>query len=91
MLITAIFISPRHRSQTATPVYLRKGRVYFLEALMVDAGGPDHLTIGVRLPNGRMQRPVSSRDIYRIPPGTVVIYIVHSLTQTQTSKSAPPI
>ena len=78
VLITFIFIFRRHRSQRATPVYLRAGRVYFLEALMVDAGGPDHLTVGVRLPNGRMQRPVSSRNIYRIPPGTALIYFVHT-------------
>ena len=62
----------RHRSQRSSPVYLRSGRVYFMEALMVDAGGPDHLSVGVKVPRGGLQRPISNRYLYVIPPGTLL-------------------
>ena len=38
---------------------------------MVDAGGPDHVTVGVKIPRGGLQRPISSRSLYVIPPGKV--------------------
>ena len=59
----------RHRSQKSSAVNLRGGRVYFMEALMIDAGGPDHLSVGVRIPGGGLQRPISNRYLYVIPPG----------------------
>ena len=59
----------RHRSQRSSTVYLRGGRVYFMEALMIDAGGPDHLSVGVRIPGGGLQRPISGKNLYVIPPG----------------------
>ena len=36
---------------------------------MVDAGGPDHLSVGVKIPGGRLERPISNRNLYIIPPG----------------------
>ena len=59
----------RHRSQKSSTVYLRNNRVYFIEALMIDAGGPDHLSVGVKIPGGRVERPISSSYLYAIPPG----------------------
>ena len=40
-----------------------------MEALMEDAGGPDHITVRVRLPSGTIQTPVSKDDLYTTPPG----------------------
>ena len=65
----------RHRSQTSTPVYLRAGRVYYIEALMIDAGGPDHVSVGVRIPGRGYQRPISPRNLYVIPPGRVQVLL----------------
>ena len=36
---------------------------------MEDAGGPDHITVRVRLPSGTIQTPVSKDDLYTTPPG----------------------
>ena len=55
--------------QTTGPIQLVKGRVYFIEALMEDAGGPDHITVRVRLPSGTIQTPVSKEDLFVAPPG----------------------
>ena len=38
---------------------------------MIDDGGPDHLSIGVKIPGKGYQRPISSRDLYAIPPGKI--------------------
>ena len=46
-----------------------KGRVYFIEALMKDAAGPDHIIVRVRLPSGTIQTPVSKEDLYTTLPG----------------------
>ena len=67
--------------QTTGPIQLVKGRVYFIEALMEDAGGPDHITVRVRLPSGTIQTPVSKEDFYTTPPGKnslcLLVLIVH--------------
>ena len=69
--------------QTTGPIQLVKGRVYFIEALMEDAGGPDHITVRVRLPSGTIQTPVSKEDFYTTPPGKnslcLLVLIVHFL------------
>ena len=36
---------------------------------MVDAGGPDHLSVGVRIPGGRLERPISNKNVYATRPG----------------------
>ena len=58
--------------QTTGPIQLVKGRVYFIEALMEDAGGPDHITVRVRLPSGTIQSPVSKEDLFIAPPGKTI-------------------
>ena len=41
-----------------------------MEALMKEGGGGDHIAVGVKLPSGTLQRPISQQDIYiRPPPG----------------------
>jgi hypothetical protein len=61
----------RHRSQTSSTVYLRSNRVYFMEALMIDAGGPDHLSVGCKIPKGGYQSPISNKNLYVVPPGNL--------------------
>jgi hypothetical protein len=46
---------------------------------MIDAGGPDHLSVGVRIPRGGFQRPISNRYLYVIPPGKVLCCLVFFL------------
>ena len=37
---------------------------------MKEGGGGDHIAVGVKLPSGTFQRPISQEDIYiRPPPG----------------------
>ena len=39
---------------------------------MEDAGGPDHITVRVRLPSGTIQSPVSKEDLFIAPPGKII-------------------
>ena len=47
---------------------MQKGKVYYMEALMKEGGGGDHIAVGVKLPSGTLQRPISQADIYIRPP-----------------------
>ena len=47
---------------------------------MVDAGGPDHLSVGVKIPGRRFERPISNKYLYIIPPGILAFLRNFSLT-----------
>ena len=44
---------------------------------MIDAGGPDHLSVGVRIPGRGYQRPISNRNLYVVPPGNPITFLHH--------------
>jgi hypothetical protein len=55
---------------------------------MIDAGGPDHLSVGVRIPRGGFQRPISNRYLYVIPPGRVQCFllVIHFIKKRSFTK-----
>lgn len=59
----------RDRSQKSGRIRLRRGKVYFIEVVMKEGGGGDHLSVGVRKPRTRGIRPISKRNLYSRPPG----------------------
>ena len=63
----------RNPSQRSSPVRLIKGRVYYMEVLMKEGGGGDHLSVGVKWPHSKRIRPVSRKNLYQRPPGEMVI------------------
>jgi hypothetical protein len=69
-----LYYSCRDRSQKSSPVTLRAGRVYFVEVVMKEGGGGDHLSVGVTLPRSRGIRPVSRGRLYRRPPGKKIVH-----------------
>ena len=58
----------RDRSQKSRPIRLRGGKIYFIEVVMKEGGGGDHLSVGVRKPRSRGIKPVSKRNLYQKPP-----------------------
>ena len=73
-LFTILYRDP---SQTSSAVQLEKGKVYYMEALMKEGGGGDHIAVGVKLPSGTLQRPISQEDIYiRPPPGMMQAHLM---------------
>ena len=61
-------LSRRDRSQKSRPIRLRGGKIYFIEVVMKEGGGGDHLSVGVRKPRSRGIKPVSKRNLYQKPP-----------------------
>ena len=45
-----------------------------MEALLKEGGGGDHISIGVTLPSGAVQKPISQEDTYIRPPGTFLTF-----------------
>ena len=58
-------------------MWLAAGKSYFIKALMKEGGGGDHLSVGVRYPGGKLERPITA-NIY-LEPGKVLL-----LTRTDT-------
>lgn len=48
----------RHAQQQSQPVELKAGRRYYVEALMKQGGGGDHMSVKWRLPNGAEELPI---------------------------------
>jgi hypothetical protein len=59
----------RYPWQKSRPVRLERGGVYFLEALMKEDIGGDHLSIAVRRPRRREPKTIPKKDLYVKPPG----------------------
>jgi hypothetical protein len=55
----------RQRSQ---PIRLRAGQRYYCEALHKEGGGNDHVQVGWRLPDGRLERPIPGVHLSPAPP-----------------------
>ncbi|HTG45280.1 MAG TPA: lamin tail domain-containing protein, partial [Verrucomicrobiae bacterium] len=68
------FTAPRtwdtEPNQRSRPITLEKGKRYYIEALMVEGSGGDHLAVRWQLPDGTIEEPIPSERIYveLIPP-----------------------
>jgi len=50
----------KYPEQASQPVTLKAGQKYYIETLHKEGGGGDHLAVGWKLPDGKMQRPIGS-------------------------------
>ena len=71
--LSDIFVIFRHGSQKSIPIRLIRRRVYYMEALMKEGGGGDHISVAMRM-RGRII-PIPSRYLYLIPPGKIMKWI----------------
>src|SRR5262249_16225351 len=57
-------------NQRSAPITLEAGRFYYIEALMVDGGGADHISVRWQLPDGTYEDPMPNERVYveLIPP-----------------------
>lgn len=58
----------RNPSQSSDPVHLIRGRIYFMEVIMKQGGGDDHLSVGVMLPRSKRVTLVSAKNVFLKPP-----------------------
>lgn len=49
----------KYPQQVSDTIYLESGRKYYIEAVMKEVVGGDHMSVGWQLPNGVIERPMS--------------------------------
>ena len=65
-----LFFISRPKDQTAKAMHLSECYFYKLEVFMGNEQAvDDHLSVGVRLPNGQIQKPMSGKHLYWTKPG----------------------
>ncbi|XP_065670476.1 uncharacterized protein LOC100203426 isoform X25 [Hydra vulgaris] len=58
----------KYANQSSKEIYLVAGKFYFLEAIQKGVDASDSLSVGVRMPTGRYQRPISIENLqWRLP------------------------
>ena len=55
------------------PIDLKEGRGFYIESLMTDSTGRDHLAIGVKLPDGQTLKPIPKKYLTTDRIGKVFI------------------
>lgn len=53
----------KYPSQESVSIYLEEGINYYIEALHKEANGNDHLSVGWRLPDGTLERPIPGKRL----------------------------
>lgn len=53
----------RYTTQQSAPINLVAGQRYYVEALLKEGTGADHLAVGWQLPDGSLERPISAERI----------------------------
>ena len=48
---------------------MEKGQVYFMQAFVKEGGGGDHVSVGVKLPNKKVERPIQNANLFVGTPG----------------------
>ncbi|XP_029196209.2 uncharacterized protein LOC114961608 [Acropora millepora] len=54
----------RYAGQTSNPIYLQKGKFYYMESIMKDDHQADHLEVGLKTPDGSFYNVVPSQFLW---------------------------
>ncbi len=63
----------RHQEQKSQPVFLDKCRLYRMEAFMRELTGKDHISVGMRTPSGKYERPIPGTRLFWTKPGNFAL------------------
>lgn len=55
----------KYPTQKSVTIWLRSSQRYYIEALLKEASGADHLAVGWQLPDGTLERPIPGRRLIR--------------------------
>ena len=67
----------KYTSQRSAPVSLVAGRKYYVEALLKEGTGGDHLAVGWQLPNGTLERPIPGNRLMLFQNEDPVVEFIH--------------
>lgn len=66
-----ILLYSRYENQSSAEIFLVAGKYYYLEAIHKGVDASDSLSVGVRMPTGRYQRPISKENLQWRLPGNI--------------------
>ncbi|RMX61050.1 hypothetical protein pdam_00007561, partial [Pocillopora damicornis] len=58
----------RYEEQSSQPIFLEKCRIYRMEAYGKDLESNDHISVGMRRPNGDFERPILGKGLFWTKP-----------------------
>jgi len=67
-----VFMVLRYTTQKSLPIYLKKGKYYYMEAIFKDDYQDDHLEAAVQTPDGKFYNVIPSQFLWTAlptPPG----------------------
>lgn len=76
--LTNIILSLRYEDQLSQEIFLVAGKYYYLEAAQKGVDASDSLSVGVKMPTGRYQRPISKENLQWRLPGTYVTSLLRT-------------
>jgi hypothetical protein len=77
-------------SQKSVPITLEAGKRYYIEAVMLEHWGGDHLAVGWQLPNGTQERPIAGNRLSPITTTTNLTSQTITAATIATTSSAEP-
>ena len=57
----------KYTTQQSVAIRLEGGKKYYIEALHKENSGNDHLSVGWKLPNGTLERPIPGNRLSKLP------------------------
>lgn len=73
-----VFYICRYQEQASNTIPLKKGKLYYIEAINKEANDAENLSVGVQLPDGKKVFPITS-DLLRTQREGCWSLFIHSL------------
>ena len=61
--------------QISQPIYLSRCHLYNIEVFMREYVKEDHLSIGIKFPNGEEQKPVYAKNLFWLKTGLTFCFV----------------
>ena len=74
------------KRQISPVIQLQQGKVYFMQAIVKEGGGGDHLSVKVKLPSGAEKAPLGGKDVYTGVPRKFGDLSFYDLSQSAITK-----
>jgi len=65
----AFFLFRSPSKQSSKPIFLSRCRLYKIEVFMTEQELDDHLSVGIKFPNGQEQKPMDATNLFWLKPG----------------------
>ncbi len=61
--LNLFLVISRYKNQSSPEMFMIAGKYYYLEAVQKGEESSDSLSVGVRMPSGRYQRPINKENL----------------------------